>query len=586
MYGVPKFKENFFMKYKKEIMLSVGALVTIVSVVKFNPEPGVANVETDNKNLATISTNSTVTGSDENFQYQVTGYNLVYNGVVLGEIASETEIDYIKKTAYKNLVAELGYDPEVEFEIGKTDIHGSEIEENKEAIIENLQRELLASIGTIRERAYVMKIGDEFTVALRSEDEIKEVLRKAQLKFIQEEVFISVDLQRDEHNKMVLKPLVNMVDEATYNGILASEEELKRSQEVRIKVEDINFLQPANGVTDEILAYEKQLAEDRKAAEIAAIGNEAEEEETEGTMVGIELAEDVIIVEAYVPKEEIVSAVTATELITKENETEQIYKVQKGDVLSIIAQKHDMRLSELYSMNPGLKEKERTLQINDEVIVSVPEPELKVKAEVEEIYTETINKGTVYVDDPDSYKGSQKVIKSGSNGVMQVTALITKLNGDEVDRVITDKTVLENAVNKVVSKGTKPFPSVGATGNYIFPLNKYYISSKYGYRWGGEFHKGVDLAAAHGSTVFAADGGTVSYAGWLGTYGYLVEIDHGKGVTTRYAHNSSIKVKVGQQVAKGQTVALVGSTGRSTGPHVHFEIRFDGTTANPLKYLR
>ena len=93
------------------------------------------------------------------------------------------------------------------------------------------------------------------------------------------------------------------------------------------------------------------------------------------------------------------------------------------------------------------------------------------------------------------------------------------------------------------------------------------------------------LDAVDEPLIVAADGGTVTYAQYTGGYGNLVKISHGKGVETYYAHNSSFLVKVGDKVAKGQPIALMGSTGRSTGSHCHFEIRINGVTYNPLNYL-
>ena len=111
------------------------------------------------------------------------------------------------------------------------------------------------------------------------------------------------------------------------------------------------------------------------------------------------------------------------------------------------------------------------------------------------------------------------------------------------------------------------------------------ISSSYGYRH-GEFHTGLDIAVAQGTAVKAAMGGTVVSADWDGNYGYAVVIDHHNGYKTRYAHNSVLLVQTGDQVATGQSVALSGSTGRSTGPHVHWEVIKDGVTQNPLAYYR
>lgn len=99
------------------------------------------------------------------------------------------------------------------------------------------------------------------------------------------------------------------------------------------------------------------------------------------------------------------------------------------------------------------------------------------------------------------------------------------------------------------------------------------------------FHPGIDIAAATGTPVRAAAAGTVSYAGWDPEYGYLVVLDHGLGLETRYGHNSRLSVKVGDRVERGQTIAGVGSTGRSSAPHLHFEIRRDGFSVDPRQYL-
>ncbi|NMB19296.1 MAG: peptidoglycan DD-metalloendopeptidase family protein [Firmicutes bacterium] len=111
------------------------------------------------------------------------------------------------------------------------------------------------------------------------------------------------------------------------------------------------------------------------------------------------------------------------------------------------------------------------------------------------------------------------------------------------------------------------------------------ISSAFGPRW-GRMHNGLDLAVSTGTHVKAAADGRVTFAGWNGGYGILVIIDHGNGIETRYAHNSRLNVKVGQRVSRGETVAYSGNTGVSTGPHVHFEIRYRNNPVNPQTYLK
>ena len=110
------------------------------------------------------------------------------------------------------------------------------------------------------------------------------------------------------------------------------------------------------------------------------------------------------------------------------------------------------------------------------------------------------------------------------------------------------------------------------------------VTSGFGIRW-GRMHEGIDIAVAEGTPVRAAAAGTVIYAGWMGGYGNLVVVDHGNGLSTAYAHKSSLGVGVGQSVAAGEVVSYSGNTGNSTGPHVHFEVRVNGAAVDPLGYL-
>jgi murein DD-endopeptidase MepM/ murein hydrolase activator NlpD len=124
------------------------------------------------------------------------------------------------------------------------------------------------------------------------------------------------------------------------------------------------------------------------------------------------------------------------------------------------------------------------------------------------------------------------------------------------------------------------FPS---SAGFIWPCDGVVVSG-FGMRW-GRMHEGIDIGCSYGAPNRAAAVGTVIYAGWLGGYGNLVVVDHGNGLSTAYAHASSILVGVGQSVAQGQTVSLVGSTGHATGPHLHFEVRVNGVAVDPLPYL-
>jgi murein DD-endopeptidase MepM/ murein hydrolase activator NlpD len=124
---------------------------------------------------------------------------------------------------------------------------------------------------------------------------------------------------------------------------------------------------------------------------------------------------------------------------------------------------------------------------------------------------------------------------------------------------------------------------VRSSSGFIWPASGV-VTSGFGWRW-GRMHEGLDIAASYGAPISAASSGTVIYAGWMGGYGNLVVIDHGGGLATAYGHQSSIAVSSGSQVSQGQTIGYVGSTGHSTGPHLHFEVRVNGSAVDPMGYL-
>ena len=130
---------------------------------------------------------------------------------------------------------------------------------------------------------------------------------------------------------------------------------------------------------------------------------------------------------------------------------------------------------------------------------------------------------------------------------------------------------------------TAPMVAPSGSGVLGWPVSGP-VTSGFGVRW-GRMHEGIDIAVGEGTPVRAAAAGVVIYAGWMGGYGNLVVVDHGNGLSTAYGHNSSLAVSVGQSVTAGGTISYSGSTGHSTGPHVHFEVRVAGSPVDPLGYL-
>jgi murein DD-endopeptidase MepM/ murein hydrolase activator NlpD len=139
-------------------------------------------------------------------------------------------------------------------------------------------------------------------------------------------------------------------------------------------------------------------------------------------------------------------------------------------------------------------------------------------------------------------------------------------------------------IRSAQSSSIVPAPTGAASAaGFVWPVHGI-LTSGYGWRW-GRMHEGIDLAVGVGTPVVSAAAGTVIVAGWMGGYGNLVVVDHGNGVSTAYGHNTSVTVGVGQSVAQGQLIAYSGNTGHSTGPHVHFEVRINGSPVDPMGYL-
>jgi len=154
---------------------------------------------------------------------------------------------------------------------------------------------------------------------------------------------------------------------------------------------------------------------------------------------------------------------------------------------------------------------------------------------------------------------------------------------EEIDALEQQSAALAAQIREAQQQSAPDIVPPSGTGQLAWPVSGP-VTSGFGPRW-GRMHEGIDIAVPTGTPVRAAAAGTVIYAGWLGGYGNLVVIDHGGGLSTAYAHNSGFAASVGQAVAAGQVVAYSGSTGHSSGPHVHFEVRVNGTAVDPLGYL-
>lgn len=207
---------------------------------------------------------------------------------------------------------------------------------------------------------------------------------------------------------------------------------------------------------------------------------------------------------------------------------------------------------------------------------------LNVKSTVGTIYHITKDFETIEEEDDTLLKGSRRVVTEGEVGEYEISSLTEYNNGVLVGESILSETVVSEPVAEVVKVGTKEVPGIG-TGSFVNPTSGT-LTSTYGGRW-GRMHNGIDIGAPVGTPIKASDTGIVIFAGYQGSYGNLIKIDHQNGYVTYYAHCSSLSVSVGETVLQGQTIGCVGSTGNSTGPHCHFEIQQNGNPLNPLDFI-
>ena len=303
--------------------------------------------------------------------------------------------------------------------------------------------------------------------------------------------------------------------------------------------------------------------------------------------ISCEFAENVEIKPGYVSTDQVMNLGYLAETLYSTKTAEVTYEVKSGDTWSEIANSHGLTSAELLALNPGYDINK--LSIGEVLTLSASVPYLTMTVVEQERYLDAIPYDIEYTDSANLYKGDYKVISAGSNGSADVLANVTYVNGEEQERVILSSVTLKNPVTEQRLQGTKVRPTWLPTGTFRWPCSGN-ITSRFGYRnlsysYASTNHKGIDIANRYGTAIYAADGGTVTYAGWMSGYGYLVKINHGNGYETLYGHNSSLVASVGQHVYKGQQIARMGSTGNSTGNHCHFEVRYNGVPRNPVNYL-
>ena len=392
--------------------------------------------------------------------------------------------------------------------------------DSEETVVENMVQVLKDNVKQTLHRSYTVKVND-YTVNLASKEEVLRLLRSSIGKYDSEGKY-DVDLVLDATREL---------------NVLTTE--VKSKEERKKEEEDVPVLAS--------VGIFKTLDEMFEGVEPAG---EKDFSDYELGLVSLEFGDEVEVVESYLSEEELTPIDEAIEEVTKEQEKNQIYEVVSGDSLSKIAVENELTIEKLIEMNESIENENSTIRVGDEIIITVPEPELSVERQEEIYYEEDYEAEIIYVDNDDWYTTESKTLQ----------------------------------VPKIVEKGTKIPPT------YIKPISGGRLSSGFGRRsrptrGASTYHKGIDWATPVGTAVMASSGGTVAKAGWGSGYGYVVYINHADGRQTRYGHLSKVLVSAGQTVSQGQKIALSGNTGISSGPHVHFEILIDGSQVNPLKYL-
>ena len=304
------------------------------------------------------------------------------------------------------------------------------------------------------------------------------------------------------------------------------------------------------------------------------------------------IVEDITFESLDVHMEEIVSFEKAVEFLRFGNERIVYHEVASGDSLWTIAREHRISVRELEEANPGVNVSR--LQIGQKLQLVRPEPAFSVRVTYERVAKHSIPFPIENVYNNSLARGQNQIKETGVAGEKEVTYRITRQNGTTLIANRINEVVISQPTPQVVAVGTRVTVAAsrgggnvsagGGSGQLAWPHSGS-ISSPFGQRGRG-FHTGIDITGRTGDPISAAEAGRVTFSGWRGGYGNLIIVDHGDGLTTYYAHLSQRLVSVGDQVGRGGLIGKLGSTGNSTGPHLHFEVRVNGQPQNPMRYLR
>ena len=481
-------------------------------------------------------------------------FHLYLTGDDIGYVGKETDVDALMREARLELA---GASEDLIYADSDLVMEGQEVLfaeiNSEEEIKQNLLNSLKGHVKETLQHAYTVKV-KEYTVNVSSSDEVRQVLQAA------------LD-QYENNNRYTAKLVMNPTREL--NALTAH---VVNNAEIKDEEEPVFAKAGMDSYFDDIFE------------EIVPVSETMEFEDYEYGLMSLDFGDNIEIIDSYLMPYQITSLEQAISEVTTVQDKNAIYEVQPGDTLSQIAETTNIPMEKIISLNDSIEDENSTIRAGQEIIVTQPEPPLSVERSEQMYYEEDYDADIIYIDNDEWYTTQEVTLQEPSAGHRKVAAMISYRNEKEIGREIVKQEVTMEAVPKIVEKGTKIPPT------YIKPISGGRLSSNFGRRsaptrGASTYHKGVDWAVPKGTTVVASSGGTVTKAGWGSGYGYVVYIKHPDGRETRYGHLSKVLVSAGQSVKQGQKIALSGNTGRSTGPHLHFEIRVNGTAVNPLKYL-
>ena len=296
----------------------------------------------------------------------------------------------------------------------------------------------------------------------------------------------------------------------------------------------------------------------------------------------INLSGDIALVTVLTVEENIVATGSSEDQIKAELNSHLLsYKQKNG--LDNAEYANDLSVKKVYMLKSELEKLSSVAEY-----VNSSDSVLSVQAVTTVTVKESIPFETVKSQNSSLPAGTKKMLEEGKNGEKEVTYKVYSLNGKETKRTVVKSTVITEPTTEKVTVGTKRVIAADKGGDapMLWPIKRVERSYVSSYVGDGRGHKGMDIVAPAGTPIYAASSGTVTYSGWdTSGYGYKIVIKHSDGLETLYAHCSALYVKKGDIVARGETIGAVGTTGRSTGNHLHFEVRKNGRFTDPSKYI-